>query len=203
MDNSWLRSVPKELQSLLLEDLLQSSLVGINITDGEGRVLFLNDIHRKITGHDPQLYLGRTMKEIVEDNLISESATQIALEKKQTVFINQVSSHKNKYFQVKSVPLMNDKGEILYVLNYLLDASELIKLRDKLEKAEKNNERLITSNELLRQKLIAYLHSNFRFCKFFVNMQFFWLNLAIFWLLQNCIGLCKTARFPLKRHGSL
>lgn len=130
MDNSWLRSVPKELQSLLLEDLLQSSLVGINITDGEGRVLFLNDIHRKITGHDPQLYLGRTMKEIVEDNLISESATQIALEKKQTVFINQVSSHKNKYFQVKSVPLMNDKGEILYVLNYLLDASELIKLRD-------------------------------------------------------------------------
>lgn len=153
MDNSWLRSVPKELQSLLLEDLLQSSLVGINITDGEGRVLFLNDIHRKITGHDPQLYLGRTMKEIVEDNLISESATQIALEKKQTVFINQVSSHKNKYFQVKSVPLMNDKGEILYVLNYLLDASELIKLRDKLEKAEKNNERLITSNELLRQKL--------------------------------------------------
>ena len=28
-----------------------------------------------------------------------------------------------------------------------------IKLRDKLEKAEKNNERLITSNELLRQKL--------------------------------------------------
>ena len=74
------------------------------------------------------------MKEIVEDNLISESATQIALEKKQTVFINQVSSHKNKYFQVKSVPLMNDKGEILYVLNYLLDASELIKLRDKLEK---------------------------------------------------------------------
>lgn len=153
MDNNWLHSVPKELQSLFLEDLLQSSLVGINITDGEGRVLFLNDIHRKITGHDPRLYLGRTMKEIVEDNLISESATQIALEKKKTVFINQVSSHKNKYFQVKSVPLMNDKGEILYVLNYLLDASELIKLRDKLEKAEKNNERLITSNELLRQKL--------------------------------------------------
>lgn len=153
MDSTWLHSVPAELQNLLLEDLLQSSLMGINITDGEGRVLFLNDIHRKITGHDPMLYLGRTMKEIVEDNLISESATQIALEKKQTVFINQVSSHKNKYFQVKSVPLMNNKGEILYVLNYLLDASELIKLRNKLEKAEKNNERLVSSNELLRQKL--------------------------------------------------
>ena len=50
---------------------------------------------------------------------------------------------------------------------------------------------------------VAYLHSNLRFCKFFVNMQFFWLNLAIFWLLQNCMGLCKTARFPLKRYGSL
>lgn len=153
MDCGWLDTMPRELEKVLLEDLLQSSFVGINITDGEGRVLFLNEIHRKITGHDPKLYLGRTMKEIVEDNLISESATQIALEKKEPVFINQVSSHKNKYFQVKSVPLMNERGEILYVLNYLLDASELIKLRDQLEKAEKNNERLITNNELLRQKL--------------------------------------------------
>lgn len=40
MDNSWLRSVPKELQSLLLEDLLQSSLVGINITDGKEECCF-------------------------------------------------------------------------------------------------------------------------------------------------------------------
>ena len=55
MDSTWLHSVPAELQNLLLEDLLQSSLMGINITDGEGRVLFLNDIHRKITGHDPML----------------------------------------------------------------------------------------------------------------------------------------------------
>lgn len=153
MNCKWLSSMPRELQNVLLEDLLQSSFIGINITDGAGKVLFLNDIHRKITGHDPQLYLGRTMKEIVADNLISESATQIALEKKEPVFINQVSSHKNKYFQVKSVPLMNNQGEVLYVLNYLLDASELIKLRDQLKKVEKNNENLITSNELLRQKL--------------------------------------------------
>lgn len=153
VDYSWLDSMPRELEKILLEDLLQSSFIGINITDGEGRVLFLNEIHRKITGHDPKLYLGRTMKEIAEDNLISESATQIALEKKKPVFINQVSSHKNKYFQVQSIPLKNNEGEIAYVLNYLLDVSELIKLRDQLEKAEKNNERLITNNELLRQKL--------------------------------------------------
>ncbi len=48
---------------------------------------------------------------------------------------------------------MSDDGTILYVLNYLLDVSELIKLKDQLDKAEKNNERLITNNELLRQKL--------------------------------------------------
>lgn len=153
MNHFWLDSMPRELGKILMEDLLQSSFVGINITDGEGRVLFLNETHRKITGHDPKLYLGRTMKEIAEDNLISESATQLALEKKEPVFINQVSSHKNKYFQVKSVPLMSDDGTILYVLNYLLDVSELIKLKDQLDKAEKNNERLITNNELLRQKL--------------------------------------------------
>lgn len=153
MNCNWLDSLSRELQNILLDDLLQNSFIGINITDGKGRVLFLNDIHRKITGHDPKLYLGRTMKEIVDDHLISESATQIALERKETVYINQVSSYKNKFFQVKAVPLMDENGEILYVMNYLLDASELIKLRDKLEKAEKDNKKLMSNNEFLRQRL--------------------------------------------------
>ncbi len=92
MNHFWLDSMPRELGKILMEDLLQSSFVGINITDGEGRVLFLNETHRKITGHDPKLYLGRTMKEIAEDNLISESATQLALEKK------------NRYLLIKYLP---------------------------------------------------------------------------------------------------
>lgn len=147
------REIPGELQQILLEELLNNPFLGINITDGEGRVLYLNATHRHITGHDPQLYLGRTMKEIADEKLISESATLIALETKKPALINQVSSHKDRFFQVKAIPVMDDLGNIAYVINYLLDASELIRLRDELQKAENDNKNLTTKNELLRQKL--------------------------------------------------
>lgn len=153
MDHKLPQEIPKDLEYTLVNELLNNPFLGINITDGEGRVLFLNATHRQITGHDPALYLGRTMKEITEEKLISESATLISLEKKQPVWINQVSSHKDRFFQVKAIPVMDEKGDIVYVINYLLDASELIKLRDELQKAEDNNKTLTTKNELLRQKL--------------------------------------------------
>lgn len=146
-------SIPKDLRAILLEELLKNPFLGINITDGEGRVLYLNEAHGRITGHDPSLYIGRTMNEIFLDGLISESATQLVLDTKESAFINQVTSKKNKHFQVKAIPVMDDDNEIKYVVNYLLEVSELIELQDKLEKAVDDKLKLANSNELLWKRL--------------------------------------------------
>lgn len=124
----------------MFEELLENPLMGINITDGEGHVLFLNKAHRRITGQSPEEYLGRTMKEIADDGLVSKSATVLVLETKEPVSINQVTSRRNHYFQVYATPLMDNNGEIRYVINYLIDSSDIVTLKHKIAEMNKLHE---------------------------------------------------------------
>ncbi|NCC16394.1 MAG: PAS domain S-box protein [Clostridia bacterium] len=153
MENSLFEKLPEDLRSILLKELLQNPFMGINITDGNGKVLFLNKTHYKITGHPPELYIGRTMEQITDEGLISESATLITLKTKKTTYISQISSHKNRFFQVTAIPVMDDRGEIKYVINYLIEVSDLVELRNQLHDAHIHNQQLINNNELLRKKL--------------------------------------------------
>lgn len=146
-------NLPEDLRSILLKELLQNPFMGINITDKYGKVLFLNKTHYKITGHPPELYIGQTMKQIADKGLISESATLITLKTKQATNLSQISSHKNRFFQVTAIPIMDNRGEIKYVINYLIDVSDLVKLRNLLHHANVHNQELIAHNELLRKKL--------------------------------------------------
>lgn len=153
MENILFEKLPEDLRSILLSELLQNPFMGINITDGNGKVLFLNKTHYKITGHPPELYIGRTMQQITDDGLISESATLITLRTKQTTYMSQISSHKNRFFQVTAIPVMDERDAIKYVINYLIEVSDLVELRNQLHDAHKHNQQLISNNELLRKKL--------------------------------------------------
>ena len=53
-------NLPQQLKDAITEELLENPFMGINITDGEGQVLFLNEAHQRITGHSAHQYLGRT-----------------------------------------------------------------------------------------------------------------------------------------------
>ena len=86
--NCWMQ-LPENLQTVLMDHLLQNPFVGLNITDGEGRVLYLNQMHRYITGNTPESHLGRKMEDIVSEGLASESATSIVLKTGKEVIINQ------------------------------------------------------------------------------------------------------------------
>lgn len=153
MENIILEMISKDFNTILLNELLQNPFIGINITDGEGKVLFVNKTHFKITGHSPDLYIGRTMQEISDDGLISESATIMTIHSKQTTHISQVSSHNNRFFQVTAIPVMDKNGTITHIINYLIEVSDLVKLRNELQDAQNHNQKLANDIELLRQKL--------------------------------------------------
>ena len=93
------------------------------------------------------------MKEITDDGLISESATLITLNTKQTTFMSQISSHKNRFFQVTAIPVIDKNDGIKYVINYLIEVSDLVKLRNQLQDAHNYNQELMNNNEFLRKKL--------------------------------------------------
>ena len=50
MDQHIFPIMSEEFLGPLLEELLENPLMGVNITDGQGRVLFLNRTHKHITG---------------------------------------------------------------------------------------------------------------------------------------------------------
>lgn len=152
MEEKLKNKLPDELKDIVMKELLQNPFMGINITDGEGRVLFLNEVHHRITGHNPKQYLGHTMQEIKDKGMISESATMIALDLKKAVLINQIAS-KNNTFQVKAIPIYNDNGEIIFVINYLIDVSELVNLKETLQQIQSSHEQLKDEFEILKKEL--------------------------------------------------
>ncbi len=144
--------LPKQLENRLLQELLKNPFMGINITDEQGRVLFLNEAHYRITGHTPQQYMGKTMEEIKNSGMISESATMIALKTKKNVLINQIASKENT-FQVKAIPIFDENQNIIFVINYLIDVSELVRVQKNLEQIQYSHKQLKDQFELLKKEL--------------------------------------------------
>ena len=153
MDQHIFPIMSEEFLGPLLEELLENPLMGVNITDGQGRVLFLNRTHKHITGHSPELYLGRTMEELAKDGLVSESATSLVLKTKQAVSINQVTSHRDHFYQVHAVPLKDQEGVIQYVINYLVNISDIVKLKNKIMAMNSWNKVPANHSDLIQMNL--------------------------------------------------
>lgn len=153
MDQHIFPIMSEEFLGPLLEELLENPLMGVNITDGQGRVLFLNRTHKHITGHSPELYLGCTMEELAKDGLVSESATSLVLKTKQAVSINQVTSHRDHFYQVHAVPLKDQEGVIRYVINYLVNISDIVKLKNKIMAMDSWNKVPANHSDLIQMNL--------------------------------------------------
>ncbi len=110
-----------------IETLIDSSYDGIFVTDGEGNGIRTNAAYDRITGAKSAEFIGKNMKTLVRDGVISESVTLKVLKSKKTETIRQVSSV-GKEVLVTGSPIFNDEGDIVMVLTNLRDMSELNKL---------------------------------------------------------------------------
>ena len=122
-------------RSSLLNKVLYNDLIGINITDGKGYVVFLNDAHTRITGHPKEMYLGKTMYEIEKEGAVSESATIKVLDTGKPVMINQVTSY-GKSFSVCAMPIHDAQDRLIMVLNLLTDVTEIVNSQKKVSELE-------------------------------------------------------------------
>ena len=144
--------IPAELHDLLYNELLKNPFMGINITDSAGTVLFVNEAHGRITGQDYKEYIGNTMEQLVKNKTVSESATVHVLKTGEEVFLAQAVSS-GKTFQVKGIPIKDNDGTLKYVLNYLIDISELVEVKGKMSEIKAYNEKLENEYESLRKTI--------------------------------------------------
>lgn len=120
---------------------------GIHITDGEGRVLFINQAYTRTTGILPEELLGRKVADIeAEGKLYKGSVTGKVLECRQRVNSVATIFKLNKEVLVTGTPVFDEAGNIILVVTNTRDFPELKRLEQQLltltEESKKANEEL-------------------------------------------------------------
>jgi len=143
-----LQSIAKPSPIFSYDDLLtvlETVSDGIAVTDGDGKFLLLNEAYGKLMGSDRKEILGTNVKELVDKKYISKSVTLQVLEHKSVQSIIQSVKKTKKELLLTGSPIIDDNGQIKYVVAILRDITELIKLKQEL------NETLIQKNKYLNE----------------------------------------------------
>jgi PAS domain S-box-containing protein len=111
--------------------IIHSSYDGIWVTDGEGRVLDINEAYERITGIQAKEVIGRTMQELVDEGYFDQSVTLIVMKELRSVTINQTVKGK-KQILVTGNPIFDDEGKLFRVVTNVRDVTELVNLREQL-----------------------------------------------------------------------
>ncbi len=118
-----------------LGDILESSIDGIYITDGQANTLMINKAYERITGIKREELIGKNMNDVVKLGYISESATLLVLDNKEVNTIEQ-NFKTGKKALVTATPVFDDDGNITMVVANVRDITELYELKEKLHENE-------------------------------------------------------------------
>lgn len=138
----------------LAEVVLESSHDGIYITDGQANTLLINKSYENISGLSRQDMLGKNMRDLVMDGIISASGTLQVLASREPVTMEQTFKT-NKRAVITSAPVFNDRGEIVLVVTNVRDITELHLVKKELQKKESLNRKYYKELESIRQELVG------------------------------------------------
>lgn len=141
-EKTHIESVEKEMLGIL-DAIFESSFDGIWICDSIGNVLRINRASERINGINAKEVLGKNMKELVKQGMVDHSATLQVLKTKKTVSVIQKPS-KGKQILATGSPVINDNGNISFVVVNERDLTELNRLRNELKE-----------HQVITQKAIA------------------------------------------------
>jgi len=144
-----------DLPEYLLKDLLDNPFVGIIIADSEGKIIAINDAHSRITKTPKESIMGTNVVNWVENEHASVSATKQVLKTKKPTLMHQILKNGASH-DTSAMPVFDEEGKLAYVINYLVDVTELAETRRKLKK-------LMTDKEVFKDKyklLLEVLNGN-------------------------------------------
>lgn len=139
------------------ESILESFNDGIYITDSEANTIYLNHKYELISGLKKTEMLGKNMKQLVSDGVISVSGTLSVLENGQKVTIEQ-NFKTGKRALITSLPIYDDeqsdkKDNILIILTIVHEITEIYSLRNEITRLNNLNKLHINEIDKLYNKL--------------------------------------------------
>lgn len=143
---------PTELTTRELEAIIDSVEDGIYITDGAGVTLRVNKAFERLTGLSMKTLAGRTVTELVEQQVYEKSITLTVLKTgRAATMVEQLANGREVLLSAR--PVRDDRGRIFRVVTTLRDIEELRQIREELARSEQRRERY--RRELTRLRRLA------------------------------------------------
>lgn len=139
-----------------LDAIIDHSYDGIYITDGYANTILANKAYEEITGVKSTDVIGRNMKDIVKDGIISRSGTLMVLKDKKPITIEQTFKN-GKTVLISSNPVFDDQGVIEMVVTNVRDITKLNELTEKLAKSEEISNRYHSEIESIKSQSLSNL----------------------------------------------
>lgn len=141
-----------------LEDILEASHDGLFITDGNGNVLMVNGSWERICGIPRDFVVGKNAQDMVNQKFYTESSVMAAIKarKKITIMLEMTRGEKiGQKIMATAIPLYDESGEIKRVVANIRDITEILYLKELLEKTQQLNEIYAAELEQMRLQQVS------------------------------------------------
>jgi PAS domain S-box-containing protein len=118
----------------LLTSIFQFSYDGIYVADANGNGVLVNEAYTRITGVQEEELVGRNLRDLEQEGIISESVSLKVLESGKPMTI--VQTVKGKEVLVTGNPVYNEQGKIEFIVTNVRDISELNRLKLDLQQSK-------------------------------------------------------------------
>lgn len=138
-----------------LDEILENVQDGIYITDSEANTVYINHRYEMISGLVKTEMLGRNMKDLVAEGVISVSGTLSVLENKETITIQQ-SFRTGRRAVITSSPIYADaqkKDHIILVVTIVREITEIYSIRREVQRLTEQNRQYANEIERLNHEI--------------------------------------------------
>ncbi|WP_238902978.1 MULTISPECIES: sigma-54 interaction domain-containing protein [unclassified Clostridium] len=140
----------RELDAFSIGDAVSD---GICIVDNKGIVIAVNKGYTEITGIREEELVGKSVESVVIEGYFDNSISLLVIEQKKKITSLATVNNNNKVL-ITGNPIFDENGEVIQVLTVMRDLTELLKLKDEIEMAEKKNEKYLNELNYYRSKFI-------------------------------------------------
>ncbi|MFL0365837.1 sigma-54 interaction domain-containing protein [Pseudobacillus sp. 179-B 2D1 NHS] len=141
----------EDIRELELRAILAASNDNIVITDGQGVVLRASPSCLAIYGEAADKLIGMNVEELEQRNIFSPSVTKKVLAEKKEVQLMQYTST-GRVVMATALPVCNDEGEIIRVISFSHDLTEIQQLKEDYEELRTKMAYYQSEIKELRQK---------------------------------------------------
>lgn len=140
-----------ELLQLELDAIINYSNDNILVADGKGIVLRSSPNCSEIYGTDTDYIIGNSVYKLQEENIFKPSVTVKVIESRKEVQVMQETVN-GRVVMATGIPIFDDQGNLIRVISFSHDLTELKQLKDDYEFLQMKMKRFESEMEELREQ---------------------------------------------------